>query len=230
MPALLSQFLDPDLANIVLLSLQVSLTAVFISAVIGMPAGALLAIARFPGRRALILIINTLMGLPPVLAGLLVYLMISRSGPLGVLDLLYTPAAMIVAQTILVTPIIISLTRQCVKDLLVEYDAFLRMHGLNVMQRAGVLLYEGRFSLATAVLAGTGRALAEVGAVMIVGGNINHVTRTMTTAIALETSKGNLDLAITLGIVLLMIALTINAAVLALRPPETPHRRSRLGF
>lgn len=218
------------MAGIVLLSLRVSMTAVLISAVIGMPTGALLAVARFPGRRALILVINTLMGLPPVLVGLLVYLMISRSGPLGVLELLYTPAAMIIAQTILVTPIIISLTRQTVKDLLVEYDAFLRIHGLTLLQRVGTLLYEGRFSLATAVLAGLGRAIAEVGAVMIVGGNINHVTRTMTTAIALETSKGNLDLAIALGLVLLVIALAINAALLLLRPRETPRRRSRLGF
>lgn len=230
MPALLSQLLDPALASIVLLSLQVSLSAVLISAVIGMPAGALLAIARFPGRRALILIINTLMGLPPVLVGLLVYLMISRSGPLGALELLYTPAAMIIAQTILVTPIIVSLTRQTVKDLLVEYDAFLRMHGLTLMQRIGVFLYEGRLSLATAVLAGTGRAIAEVGAVMIVGGNINHVTRTMTTTIALETSKGNLDLAIALGVVLLLIALTINAALLLLRPREGPRLRRRWGY
>jgi tungstate transport system permease protein len=195
-----------------------------------MPAGALLAIARFRGRRALILIINTLMGLPPVLVGLIVYLMISRSGPLGVLELLYTPTAMIIAQTILVTPIIVSLTRQTVKDLLVEYDAFLRMHGLTLTQRVGVFLYEGRLSLATAVLAGTGRAIAEVGAVMIVGGNINHVTRTMTTAIALETSKGNLDLAIALGVVLLLIALTINAALLLLRPREGPRLRRRWGY
>lgn len=230
MPALLSHLFDPALGSIVLLSLQVSLSAVLISAIIGMPAGALLAIARFPGRRALILVINTLMGLPPVLVGLLVYLMISRSGPLGALELLYTPTAMIIAQTILVTPIIISLTRQTVKDLRAEYDSFLRVHGLTLMERVGVLLYEGRLSLATAVLAGMGRAIAEVGAVMIVGGNINHVTRTMTTTIALETSKGNLDLAIALGVVLLLIALAINAALLLLRPRENPRRRSRFGF
>lgn len=230
MPALLSHLFDPALGSIVLLSLQVSLSAVFISAIIGMPAGALLAIARFPGRRALILVINTLMGLPPVLVGLLVYLMISRSGPLGALELLYTPTAMIIAQTILVTPIIISLTRQTVKDLRAEYDSFLRVHGLTLMERVGVLLYEGRLSLATAVLAGMGRAIAEVGAVMIVGGNINHVTRTMTTTIALETSKGNLDLAIALGVVLLSIALAINAALLLLRPRENPRRRARFGF
>lgn len=230
MTDLLSTFSDPALAHIVLLSLRVSLTAVLISVLIGMPAGALLAIARFPGRRGLILVLNTLMGLPPVLVGLLVYLMISRSGPLGALELLYTPTAMIIAQTILVTPIIISLTRQTVKDLLGEYEAFLRVHGLTLMQSVGTLLYEGRLSLATAVLAGTGRALAEVGAVMIVGGNINHVTRTMTTTIALEASKGNLDLAIALGVVLLFIALAINAALLALRPRETPRRRRRLGY
>lgn len=221
--------LTPELAEIVVLSLQVSLTAVLVSVVIGMPAGALLAVARFPGRRALILLINTLMGLPPVLVGLLVYLMVSRNGPLGALELLYTPAAMIIAQAILVTPIIISLTRQTIKDLLAEYDAFLRAHGLSLMQRVGVLLYEGRLSLATAVLAGTGRAIAEVGAVMIVGGNINHVTRTMTTAIALETSKGNLELAISLGVVLLLIALAINACVLLLRPREGARKQRRIG-
>jgi tungstate transport system permease protein len=227
-PAALSP-LSPDLAEIVLLSLQVSLSAVLVAIVVGMPAGALLAVARFPGRRALILFINTLMGLPPVLVGLLVYLMVSRSGPLGALELLYTPTAMIIAQAILVTPIIISLTRQTIKDLLAEYDLFLRAHGLSLMQRVGALLYEGRFSLATAVLAGTGRAIAEVGAVMIVGGNINHVTRTMTTTIALETSKGNLDLAISLGLILLLIAISINLAVHLLRPRDVARPRRRWG-
>ena len=227
-PAALSP-LSPDLAEIVVLSLQVSLSAVLVAIVVGMPAGALLAVARFPGRRALILFINTLMGLPPVLVGLLVYLMVSRSGPLGALELLYTPTAMIIAQAILVTPIIISLTRQTIKDLLAEYDLFLRAHGLSLMQRVGALLYEGRFSLATAVLAGTGRAIAEVGAVMIVGGNINHVTRTMTTTIALETSKGNLDLAISLGLILLLIAISINLAVHLLRPRDVARPRRRWG-
>ena len=227
-PAALSP-LSPGLAEIVVLSLQVSLSAVLVAIVAGMPAGALLAVARFPGRRALILFINTLMGLPPVLVGLLVYLLVSRSGPLGALELLYTPTAMIIAQAILVTPIIISLTRQTIKDLLAEYDLFLRAHGLSLMQRVGALLYEGRFSLATAVLAGTGRAIAEVGAVMIVGGNINHVTRTMTTTIALETSKGNLDLAISLGLILLLIAISINLAVHLLRPRDVARPRRRWG-
>ena len=229
-PVTLLPPMAPALAEIVLLSLQVSLSAVFISVVIGMPVGALLAVARFPGRRAAILLINTLMGLPPVLVGLLVYLMVSRSGPLGALELLYTPTAMIIAQAILVTPIVISLTRQTIKDLLHEYDPFLRSHGLSLMQRVGVLLYEGRLSLATAVLAGTGRAIAEVGAVMIVGGNINHVTRTMTTTIALETSKGNLDLALSLGLILLLIALLINASLLFLRPRDGTGRLRRMGF
>ena len=220
---------DPALAEIVLLSLRVSLSAVFIAVLVGMPLGALLALARFPGRRLTILVINTLMGLPPVLVGLLVYLMISRSGPLGWMQLLYTPTAMIIAQAILVTPIITSLTRQTIKDLSAEYDHFLRAYGLSLTERIGVLLYEGRLSLMTAVLAGTGRAIAEVGAVMIVGGNINHVTRTMTTTIALETSKGNLDLALWLGVVLLLIALIINVLLLALRPRENGRRRPRVG-
>ena len=225
----LSALGDPALLEIVLLSLRVSLSAVFIAVLVGMPLGALLALARFPGRRLVILVINTLMGLPPVLVGLLVYLMVSRSGPLGALQLLYTPAAMIIAQAILVTPIITSLTRQTIKDLSAEYDHFLRAYGLSLTERIGVLLYEGRLSLMTAVLAGTGRAIAEVGAVMIVGGNINHVTRTMTTTIALETSKGNLELALWLGVVLLFIALVINVLLLALRPREGGRRRRRIG-
>lgn len=209
---------DPALMEIIGLSLQVSLTAVAIACVIGLPLGALLAVARFRGRRFVILLINTLMGLPPVVVGLLVYLLLSRSGPLGVLELLYTPAAMVAAQAILVTPIITSLTRQTIKDLLGEYDEFLRSYGLSTSRRVATLLFEGRLRLATAVLAGVGRAIAEVGAVIIVGGNINHVTRTMTTAIALETSRGNLEFALALGMILLSLALVINAAVLALRP------------
>jgi len=213
---------DADLIEIIVLSLEVSLSAVAIAAVIGLPLGALLAVSRFPGRRALILIINTLMGLPPVVAGLLVYLALSRQGPLGVLELLYTPTAMIIAQAVLVTPIVTSLTRQTIKDLLVQYDEFLRAYGLSGWERAGTLLYEGRMRLATAMLAGFGRAIAEVGAVIIVGGNINHVTRTMTTTIALETSRGNLSLALALGIILLALALAINALVLTLRPRGVP--------
>lgn len=209
---------DGDLIEIIALSLFVSVTAVAIAGAIGLPLGALLAVARFRGRRAIILVINTLMGLPPVVAGLIVYLMLSNSGPLGVFQLLYTPGAMIIAQAILVTPIITSLTRQTVKDLNADYDEQLRAFGLSASQRVATLLYEGRMRLATAILAGFGRAIAEVGAVIIVGGNINHVTRTMTTAIALETSRGNLALALALGIVLLVIALAVNALVLSLRP------------
>lgn len=217
--------LDPALLEIVTLSLRVSLAAVAIAAAIGLPLGASLALARFPGRKMAILLLNTLMGLPPVVVGLFVYLALSNSGPLGDFQLLYTPAAMIAAQTILVLPIIASLTRQTVKDLNGEYDEQLRAFGLTTRQRALTLLYEGRQRLATALLAGFGRAIAEVGAVIIVGGNINHVTRTMTTAIALETSRGNLALALALGVILLTLALLVNAMVLSLRPR---HQSSRL--
>lgn len=210
--------LDPALLEIVVLSLRVSLTAVLLAAMIGMPLGALLAVTRFRGRRSMIVLINTLMGLPPVVVGLLVYLMLSNQGPLGVLQLLYTPGAMIIAQTILITPIIAALARQTIKDLNIEHDEQLRAYGLSAFERAQTLLYEGRVRLATALLAGFGRAIAEVGAVIIVGGNINHVTRTMTTAIALETSRGNLALALALGLILLSMALAINALVLSLRP------------
>jgi tungstate transport system permease protein len=209
---------DAGLIEIIVLSLEVSLSAVAIAAAIGLPLGAMLAVARFPGRRAIIILLNTLMGLPPVVVGLLVYLMVSNAGPLGVFQILYTPAAMIIAQAILVTPIIASLTRQTIKDLNADYDEQLRAFGLSAFSRVQTLLYEGRVRLATALLAGFGRAIAEVGAVIIVGGNINHVTRTMTTAIALETSRGNLALALALGMILLMLALTVNALVLALRP------------
>lgn len=214
----LAASLDPTLLEIVGLSLRVSLTAVTIAAIVGLPLGALLAVGRFRGRRSIIVLVNTLMGLPPVVVGLLVYLMVSNQGPLGVLQLLYTPAAMIAAQTILITPIIAALARQTIKDLNGEYDEQLRAFGLTALERAQTLLYEGRVRLATALLAGFGRAIAEVGAVIIVGGNINHVTRTMTTAIALETSRGNLALALALGLILLSMALAINAAVLMLRP------------
>lgn len=203
---------DPALGQIVLLSLAVTLTALVISAVIGLPAGAALALARFPGRSALVVAFNTLMGLPPVVAGLLVYLVLSRSGPLGPLGLLFTPAAMIVAQTLLITPIVVSLTRQVVEDLWSEYGEHLRSLGSSRLRAVPTLLWDGRFSLATAILAGFGRASAEVGAILIVGGNIAGYTRTMTTAIALETSRGDLALALGLGIVLLAITLSLNAA------------------
>jgi tungstate transport system permease protein len=210
--------IDRDLIEIILLSLKVSGCAVALGAVIGMPLGALLAVSRFRGRRTIIVALNTLMGLPPVVAGLLVYLMLSSSGPLGVLQLLYTPAAMIIAQALLITPIIAALARQTIKDLNGEYDELLKSYGLSSFRRAQTLIYEGRLRLATALLAGFGRAVAEVGAVIIVGGNINHYTRTMTTAIALETSRGNLALALALGAILLLLALVINAAVLSMRP------------
>ncbi len=204
---------DPDLWSIVLLSLHVSLMAVVIAALIGMPLGAALAVGRFAGRRFVIVLLNALMGLPPVVVGLLVYLALSRSGPLGVLQLLYTPTAMIIAQVLLVTPIIAALTRQTVETLDAEYTEQLRSLGVSRLASVPVLLWDGRIALMTAFLAGFGRAIAEVGAVIIVGGNINHVTRVMTTTIALETSKGNLALALALGSILIAIAITVTAAV-----------------
>jgi tungstate transport system permease protein len=208
---------DPVLMKIVLLSLRVSLVAVGLACLIGMPLGAVLAIVRFPGRGALIVLINALMGLPPVVVGLLVYLLLSTSGPLGVLQLLYTPAAMIVAQTKLVTPIVTALARQVIEDLHGEYAEQLRSFGVGPAATVTTLLWDGRYSLITAALAGFGRAIAEVGAVIIVGGNINHVTRVMTTTIALETSRGNLALALALGLILITLAIVVNASVLALR-------------
>lgn len=204
---------DPELWAIVFLSLKVSVFAVLISALIGMPVGAALAVARFPGRRVLIVLMNALMGFPPVVVGLLVYLMLSRSGPLGVLELLYTPTAMIIAQVVLVTPIVAALTRQVIEILAEEYSEQLRSLGVSRLASVPVLLWDARLALVTALLAGFGRAIAEVGAVIIVGGNINHVTRVMTTTIALETSKGNLALALALGAILIGIAVTVNAMV-----------------
>jgi tungstate transport system permease protein len=206
--------LDADLVEIVSLSLAVSLSAVALAAVVGLPLGAALAIYRFPGRGAIIALFNALMGLPPVVAGLLVYLLLSRAGPLGELGVLFTPAAMVIAQWALVTPIIAALARQTVADLHEEYDEQLRSFGIGPGRAAFTLLWDGRFSLLTAILAGFGRASAEVGAVIIVGGNINHVTRVMTTTIALETSKGNLALALGLGLILMVLSLGINAAAL----------------
>lgn len=206
---------DSELWAIVLLSLKVSVFAVLISALIGMPVGASLAVARFPGRRMLIVLMNALMGFPPVVVGLLVYLMLSRSGPLGVLELLYTPTAMIIAQVVLVTPIVAALTRQVIEMLAEEYSEQLRSLGVSRLASVPVLLWDARLALVTALLAGFGRAIAEVGAVIIVGGNINHVTRVMTTTIALETSKGNLALALALGAILIGIAVAVNAMVSA---------------
>jgi len=209
--------LDPAMLQIAALSIRVSLTAVALACIIGMPLGALLAVVRFPGRGALIVLVNALMGLPPVVVGLLVYLMVSNAGPLGALQLLYTPSAMVIAQTILVTPIVAALSRQVVEDLDAEYAEQLRSLGVGRLEAVGTLLWDGRYSLMTAALAGFGRAIAEVGAVIIVGGNINHVTRVMTTTIALETSKGNLALALALGLILLGLAVLVNGGVLALR-------------
>ena len=179
---------------------------------IGLPIGAALAVFQFPGRTAIAVILNAMMGLPPVVVGLIVYLTLSRSGPLGTLGLLYTPTAMIIAQTCLVTPIIAALTRQTTEDLWQEYAEQLRSIGIGPWRAVTTLLWDNRFSLITTILAGFGRASAEVGAVMIVGGNIDHVTRVMTTSIALETSKGDLALALGLGIILLALALSVNAA------------------
>ncbi len=209
--------LDADLLEIVGLSLRVSLTAVGLAALIGLPLGAAVALFRFPGRVAVAALLNAFMGLPPVVVGLIVYLALSRAGPLGVLGLLFTPAAMIIAQCLLVIPIVAALTVQTVADLHEEYDEALRSLAAGPGQVLATLLWDGRHSLLTAVLAGFGRAVAEVGAVMIVGGNINHATRTMTTAIALETSKGNLALALGLGVILIVLALAINLAALGLR-------------
>ena len=208
---------DSNLSQIVLLSLHVTLTAVALACVIGLPLGAAVGAFRFPLRRGVILILNVLMGLPPVVVGLVVYLMLSASGPMGVLGLLYTPTAMIIAQTLLVTPIIAALSRQVIEDLHSEYAEQFTSLGVGRMGRVTALLWDARFSLLTVVLAGFGRAVAEVGAVMIVGGNINHVTRVMTTAIALETSRGALELALALGLVLLGIALIVNLLVMTVR-------------
>lgn len=208
---------DEKLGGIVWLSVKVSLSAVVLSTAIGIPVAAFLTVRRFPGRGALIAALNTLMGLPPVVVGLAVYLMLSRAGPLGELGLLFTPSAMVIAQTILITPIIAAIAHRVLDDHLSEYGEQFRAFGLGPARQAITLSYEARFALVTAVLAGFGRAIAEVGAVMIVGGNIDGVTRVMTTAIALETSKGDLALALGLGIILLAMALAANALAFLLK-------------
>ncbi|MDP2620033.1 MAG: ABC transporter permease [Hyphomicrobiales bacterium] len=208
---------DPELTEIVRLSLRVSLSAVAFACLVGLPLGALIAVARFPGRFIAVALFNTLMGLPPVVVGLLVYMALSNAGPLGVLKLLYTPGAMIVAQAVLVTPIIVALARQVIEDLHNEYAEQFRSLVVPWGKTVAALLWDARYSLLTVALAGFGRAIAEVGAVIIVGGNIAHVTRVMTTAIALETSKGDLALALALGMVLLLIAMAVNAAAMALK-------------
>jgi len=214
---------DPVLVGIVLLSLEVSLTAVAFATLLGLPLGAAIAVGRFPGRRPVIVLLNALMGLPPVVVGLVIYLLLSRAGPLGELGLLFTPSAMVIAQTVLVLPIIAALSRQAVEDAWSEYEEQLRSLGAHGVRAALTLLWDIRFSLVTTVLAGLGRASAEVGAVIIVGGNIDGVTRVMTTTIALETSKGDLPLALSLGIVLIALVLALNAAAYALK--EAAQRR-----
>ncbi len=216
--------LDPDLLEIILLSLRVSLTSVFIAALIGCPLGALLAVARFPTQHFWVNLINAFMGLPPVVVGLVVYLLLSRSGALGMLELIYTPAAMIIAQTLLILPIITALVRQTIDDLWRLYRDQLLSLGSTTMASIRTLLWEARFSLITAVLAGFGRGIAEVGAVLIVGGNINHSTRVMTTTIALETSKGNLSLALALGIILIALSLLITSIAQIVKRFEPMYR------
>jgi tungstate transport system permease protein len=215
--------IDGRLWQIVGLSLEVSLAAVAMAATLGLPLGAAVAVGRFPGRHALIVVLNALMGLPPVVVGLVVYLLLSRAGPLGALGMLFTPAAMVVAQTILILPIMAALSRQAVEDAWREYAEQLRSLGVDGMPAALTVLWDIRFSLLTTVLAGLGRAVAEVGAVMIVGGNIDGVTRVMTTAIALETSKGDLPLALGLGLVLIVMVLVLNAAAFLVK--EAAERR-----
>ena len=209
--------LDDDLVEIVGLSLHVSLVAVTVASLIGLPVGAAVALFRFPGRTVVTVLLNALMGLPPVVVGLVVYLLLSRSGPFGVFGLLFSPAAMIIAQVLLVTPIIAALARQVIEDLWSEYQEQLRSLGAGPLRALPTLLWDGRFSLVTAVLAGFGRASAEVGAVMIVGGNIDHVTRVMTTTIALEVSKGDLALALGLGLILIVLSVGVNAGVYLIR-------------
>jgi tungstate transport system permease protein len=208
---------DANLYSIVALSLYISLAAVALAALIGFPLGALLALVRFPGRTFIVVVINAFMGLPPVVVGLAVFLLLSRSGPLGFLGILFTPRAMIIAQALLVLPIIAALTRQTIEDLWVEYRDELTAMQIGPARRVATLLWDARFSLVTTLLAGFGRAAAEVGTVMIVGGNIDGFTRTMTTAIALETSKGDLPLAIGLGAVLISIVIVVNAIAWGVR-------------
>jgi tungstate transport system permease protein len=208
---------DPVLLAIVRLSLIVSLSAVACAALIGIPFGALIALTKFPGRNGVIVVLNALMGLPPVVVGLAVYLLLSRSGPLGSLGILFTPTAMVIAQTLLVAPIIAALARQTIEDLWAEYRDELDAMNAGPLRRTLTLIADARFSLMTALLAGFGRAAAEVGAVLIVGGNIDGFTRVMTTTIALETSKGNLPLAIGLGMILLALVLIVNALAWGVR-------------
>jgi len=218
--------LDPDLLEIVGLSLRMTAAAVAIATIVGLPIGAGLALFRFRGRQAVVAVLNALMGFPPVVLGLILYMLLSRAGPLGVLGLLFTPSAMIIAQACLVLPIIAALTRQVIEDLWREYDEQLRSLGAKPGRSVFTLLWDGRFSLVTGVLAGFGRVVGEVGSIMIVGGNIDHYTRTMTTAIALETSKGNFALCLGLGAILMVLALGVNGAAVFLK--EAAQRGSGL--
>ena len=208
---------DPDLFEIVGLSMRVSLTALALSCLIGFPIGALLVVQRFFGRGIVIALVNSMMGFPPVVIGLLVYLALSRAGPMGSFGLLYSPTAMIIAQTLLIAPIVAALSRQVLEALQAEYDEQFRSLGISRGRAVIALIVDGRYGLVTVALAGFGRAVAEVGAVMIVGGNIDHLTRVMTTAIALETSKGDLGMALALGIILMSIAISVNLGAGALR-------------
>ena len=208
---------DPKLVSIIALTLKVSVTAALVSALLGALLGASVAVGKFPGRSVLIVLFNAAMGLPPVVAGLIVYLLLSRAGPLGALGILFTPSAMVIAQVLLITPIVAALSRQIIEDAWREYEEQLTSLGVTRARAALTLLWDTRFSLVTVGLAGLGRALAEVGAVMIVGGNIDGVTRVMTTAIALETSKGDLPLALALGVILLTLVLVLNLAAHLMR-------------
>jgi tungstate transport system permease protein len=208
---------NDNLVEIVLLSLKVSFSALTLSCLIGLPLGAFLVVRPFWGRGVVVAVLNAMMGLPPVVIGLLVYLSLSRAGPMGWLGLLYTPTAMIIAQTLLIAPIVAALARQVLEGLYTEYDEQFRSFGISRLRAAAALIVDGRYGLVTVALAGFGRAVAEVGAVIIVGGNIDHLTRVMTTAIALETSKGDLGMALALGIILMSIALGVNLAAGGLR-------------
>lgn len=213
---------DPKLVSIVVLSFEISLSSVTVACLIGLPLGAAIAVNEFPGKRPTVIVLNGLMGLPPVVVGLFVYLMLSRAGPLGALGILFTPTAMVIAQTILIAPLMAALSRQIVADAWVEYREQLNSLGETKLGAAATLLWDLRFSLVTLVMAGFGRAASEVGAVIIVGGNIDGVTRVMTTTIALETSKGDLPLALGLGFVLLLIVLALNTGAYVVR--ETAQR------
>ena len=216
--------LDADLIEISMRSLYVTLTAVALASVIGLPVGAWLAVRRFRYRRSVIALMNALMGLPPVVVGLIVYLLLSRSGPFGVFGLLFTPTAMIIAQVIIITPLVASIAHQAIRELWAEYHDLLISLTTSRGQRMRTLIWDGRRALLTAALAGFGRGIGEVGAIMIVGGNIDHVTRVLTTAIALETGKGDFALALGLGFVLIFLAIAVNLLIHSLSQTEVRGR------